>query len=146
MLKLFNFGPDMVRWVRVMLNGGMCIAQNRTTTEFFSIERGCRQGDCCSPLLFILCIELLGTATRGSDGISGYKINDVEIKIERFANDFTFIKYGSQDSFEKCLRIISGFTCISELSLNVEKNAASMDWGFSYTREHATFGFSHWRR
>ena len=125
-----------------MLNGGMsCIAQNRTTTEFFSIDRGCRQGFCCSPLLFILCIELLGIATRRADGISGYKIDDVDIKIEQFADDCTFITDGSHDSFNKCLRIISDFSCVSGLSLNVEKTELLWIWETHIPENMKHFGF-----
>ena len=55
-LHFFNFGPDIIRWIRVMLHeANSCVVQNKVSTDFFSIAQGCRQGDCCSPLLFILC-------------------------------------------------------------------------------------------
>ena len=121
-LELFNFGPDLIRWVKIMLRGAIsCISQNKTSTEFFSIGQGCRQGDCCSPLLFILCVEILSIAVRNAAHISGYVVNGIEIKVEQFADDCTFILDGTRKSFESTLRIISEFSLVSGLSLNIEK-------------------------
>ena len=121
-LGLFNFGPEFIRWVKVMLNGASsCIAQNKVSTEFFEVQRGCRQGDCCSPLLFILCVEVLSIALRANDSIAGYKMKQMEIKIEQFADDCTFILDGSEESFGSCMHVVSEFSEVSGLILNEAK-------------------------
>ena len=121
-LDLFNFGPDLIRWVRTMLCGAnSCVTQNKTATDFFPISRGCRQGDCCSPLLFILCVEVLGIMVRNNRAISGYRLGGVEINIEQYADDCTFILDGSEGSFAACMETTSVFNMVSGLELNEQK-------------------------
>ena len=121
-LQLFNFGPNFIRWIRVMLNGAIsCISQNKSTSEFFPIQRGCRQGDCCSPLLFILCAEVLSIAIRNDVKVVGYRINQLEVKIEQFADDCTFFLDGTKESLDNCLRVVNFFSEASGLVLNTDK-------------------------
>ena len=63
------------------------MAQSKTTTDLFPITQDCRQGSCCSPMPFILCVEVQGIAIVN---ISGDMVDDIEVKIEQFANDYTF--------------------------------------------------------
>ena len=79
------------------------------------------QVDCCSPLLFILCVEALSIALRTNDSIVGYSINQRELKIEQFADDCTFILDGSENSFENCMHVVSEFSIVSGLFLNETK-------------------------
>ena len=121
-LELFNFGPSLTNSVKVMLRGSeSCISQNKTTSEFFQVNQGCRQGDCCSPLLFILCVEVLGIMIRKNKYISGYKIDNLEILIEQFAHDCTFVLGGSQASFDNCLNAVADFSSVSGFSLNIKR-------------------------
>ena len=53
--------------------------------------------------------------------ISGCRVNDIEVKIEQFADDCTFILDGSCDSFVQCLNLVSNFSSVSGLCLNVNK-------------------------
>ena len=118
-LSMFNFGPDIIRWVKIMLRGAnSCIVQNKTSTDFFPIGQGCRQGDCCSPLLFILCVEVLGIMVRNNDNIIGYRIGNTDIKIEQYADDCTFILNGTEQSFTACMKTVSEFSSVSGLYLN----------------------------
>ena len=52
-----------------------CILQNGFVSNFFSLRRGCRQGDPISPYLFILCAEILGKMVRKNKEIKGISIN-----------------------------------------------------------------------
>ena len=72
-------------------------------------------------MLFILCVEVLGIAVRNNVNVLGYRVNDFEVKIEQFADDCTFILDGSRDSFVHCLNIVSNFSTISGLCLNIDK-------------------------
>ena len=121
-LELFNFGPELIRWIKIMLTGAnSCITQNKTSTDFFPISQGCRQGDCISPLLFILCVEVLGIMIRNNASISGYRIGDVEKKVEQYADDCTFILDGSYSSYTSCVETVSEFSLISGMFLNMQK-------------------------
>ena len=45
-LVSFNFGPDIIQWVRTFYkNIQSCVINNSVTSDYFTIERGVRQGD-----------------------------------------------------------------------------------------------------
>ena len=62
-LRLFNFGPDIQRWIEVIYhNVSSCVLNNGHASPFFQLHRGVRQGCPLSGLLFVIGIELLARA------------------------------------------------------------------------------------
>lgn len=124
-LKMFKFGNEFRNWVRVMsADAESTICQNGASTAFFKVKRGCRQGDCCSPYLFILCAEILAIMTRKNQLIRGYAKGDCECKIQQYADDTTFILEGSRDSVNACLSTLKKYSNFSGLKLNFKKTTA----------------------
>ena len=78
-------------------------------SNFFSINRGVRQGCPLAPYLFILCIEILSATLLNDSEITGIKINGKEFKSTMFADDVTFAMDGSLKSFQKLLCILDVF-------------------------------------
>ena len=64
-LKCFNFGPDIIKWIKCFYNGvKRSVTNSGYMTEFFHIKRGLRQRCPLSAFLFIICIDLLAATVR----------------------------------------------------------------------------------
>ena len=124
-LQKFNFGTSFINWVTLFYTDiEACITNNGSTSGYFKLQRGVRQGDPLSPYLFILAIELFAQAVRESKTIKGIKINeDSEIKISQYADDTNGILDGIV-SARAFLEILRKFECCSGLKVNKEKTEA----------------------
>ena len=124
-LQAFGFGDGICRWISTFYkNIKSTILVNGQYTEWFSIERGCRQGDPVSPYLFILCAEILAIMIREDTDIAGILVNNIEYKISQFADDAQLMNRGDRQSFEKSIDIINKFGKVSGLFMNIEKTQA----------------------
>ncbi|XP_053376957.1 phospholipase A2 inhibitor-like [Mercenaria mercenaria] len=65
------------------------------TSEFFKVERDCRQGDPIPPYIFILCAEILAIKIRQNKDIKGIQIEGEEYKISQFADDTSILLDGT---------------------------------------------------
>ena len=89
-LKLFNFGPDIQNWIKILYNNvSSCVLNNGFASEFFHLERGVRQSCPLSGLLFVIGIELLAKAIKNDTAIRGIKVGEKEIKVSLYADDTT---------------------------------------------------------
>ena len=64
---------------------------NGITSDYFTLERGVRQGDPLSPYLFIIAVETLAIAVRQNTTITGITIGKNETKLLQYADDTTAI-------------------------------------------------------
>ena len=121
-LIFFNFKEDIRRWIKVFYNNiKSSIIVNNRPTQWFSIERGCRQGDPISPYIFLICSEVLANMVRQNKEIIGYKIFNEEIKISQYADDTSLFLDGSKNCFEVCIQTILEYAKYSGLAMNFEK-------------------------
>ena len=121
-LKLFNFSESTIQVIQSLQKNSLSkIIQNGHASDIIKLFRGCRQGDPISPYIFVLAVELLGTAFREHKNIKGYRIKDREHRISQFADDTTlFISY-SEMNLRLCMDILGEFHRISGLKINVDK-------------------------
>ena len=118
-LKCFNFGPDIINWIKCFYSDAKsAVINSGHMTEFFDIKKGLRQGCPLSAYLFIICIELLAAAVRENEDFKGIPIFDKEFKSTLFADDATFALDGSLKSFNELINILEAFKSISGLKLN----------------------------
>ena len=77
-LQRFGFGPDFRQWIDTLYsNASMKVIVNGYLTESIPLERGVRQGDSLSPLLYILCAEVLANSIHRDPGIRGFLLPGV---------------------------------------------------------------------
>ena len=121
-LERFNLGKTFVKFVRCCYSDiYSCVNNNGYTTNWFKLGRGVRQGCPLSCILFILCVEIMGTRIRKNIDIKGIKIGNVEQKLKQFADDCScFLK--NIESIYTLIDCIKGFSLQSGLKLNSEKS------------------------
>ena len=91
-LKSFGFGPDFIQWVKTFLyKAESCVMNNGSSTGYFYLERGTRQGDPISAYLFILALKILFIQIWDNHRIKGIMIDGQEIKLSAYADDGNFL-------------------------------------------------------
>ena len=96
-LRRFGFGSVFERWISVLYHdAAMRILVNGFLTDQIPLERGVRQGDPLSPLLCILCAEVLACNIQSETTIRGFLLPGAQgqqFKMRQYADDSTcFVK------------------------------------------------------
>ena len=121
-LEHFNFGQDLIHWVRLFYTDikGI-ISNNGYLSDSFLIQRGVRQGCPLSSFLFLICIETLSNYIDHCQEIEGIMIENNHIKQTLFADDATFFNNGKESSFNTLINVIEEFGKSSGLKINYSK-------------------------
>ena len=89
-LDLMNFGPGVLNWIHTFYkNISSCVIYNDYSSDFFSLQRGVRQGCPLSGLLFVLAVEPLAHQIRISESIKGLENGNKITKLSLYADDTT---------------------------------------------------------
>ena len=94
---------------------------NGHISNFFNLERGCRQGDPLSPYLFIIGVELLSLQIKSNPKIKGALVNDTESLISQYADDTFLVLDGCETSLRETLICFENFYKASGLKINTSK-------------------------
>ena len=120
-LSHFNFGESFIKWIKALYCNIECtVMNNGYNTGYFTLERGVRQGDPLSPMLFILVLETLLFSIKSNTDIKGVNISGTEAKESAFADDMTCF-LGSFDSASVLFDVLKKFHSCSGLKINTEK-------------------------
>ena len=77
MLDFFNFGKRFCKWINAFNNNIQAsIRQSEFLSKFFSIQRGCRQGDPIASYLFLLCCQIMYHMVNNNINIKGITVNN----------------------------------------------------------------------
>ena len=89
-------------------------------SDYFTLERGVRQGDPLSPYLFILAVKSLAISIRQNVDIKGIKIGNHEVKLLQYADDTTAI-LSDESSAKTLFQELEVFKNFSGLEINSSK-------------------------
>ena len=129
-LEAFNFGPKFIQYIKILYtNISTAVINNGHISNWFSPERGVRQGCPISPYLFILAVETLACKIRISDAIKGIHLNGTEVKISQLADDTTCL-IKDIASLKNILMLFEKFKICAGLSINIDKTIAMGVGGF----------------
>ena len=123
-LDFFNFGVSFKKWINIFnRNVNSCVHINGHLSEWFFLQRGCRQGDPISPYIFLLCVEILAILIKNNENIKGIRVGDKEFVISQYADDTSLILDGSEVSLKYALLTLKFYAKISGLGVNIDKTS-----------------------
>nr|CAD1820597.1 unnamed protein product [Ananas comosus var. bracteatus] len=102
------------------------ILLNGVPGKSFACRRGLRQGDPLSPLLFILCVDVLYRMIHlaaTSQSLPAVGIGDVKLHTLQFADDMLLFFDGTTRSAAAIKVILDAFSAYSGLKINYQKSA-----------------------
>ena len=121
-LEKLGFGQGFIEWIKILnKNITASVIQAGVKSEFFKIERGCKQGDPIAAYLFILCTQIMTYMITQNKEIKRLIIANHNIKLCQFADDATLILNGSDQSLQAALNTIEIFGSFSGLKMNTTK-------------------------
>ena len=144
LLQHLGFGPCFCKWISKLYRGAnMQIMVNGWLSEKIELQHGVRQGDSLSPMLYILCVEVLAAKIRATPEIEGFLLSGARgkcFKVGQYAHDTTgFLR--SLQSLRVLFDVISLYEKGSGARLNRSKSEA-MWLGAWKAREDQPFGLS----
>lgn len=128
MMMALNFPKKFVDWVMACVTtASYSLCVNGASYGFFQGERGLRQGDPMSPLLFVICMEylsrLLMYAGLQKNYLFHYRCKKLALNHLVFADDLIIFSKGDYDSILWNLRSLATFAASSGLCANAGKSA-----------------------
>ena len=97
LLKLFGFGPWFRACIDTLYRGlYMQVLVNNFLLDPIPLARGVRQGNALSPMLYVLCVEVLACKISATNNIEGFLLpgpGGLQFKVCQYADDtMAFVK------------------------------------------------------
>ncbi|XP_074304498.1 uncharacterized protein LOC141639225 [Silene latifolia] len=127
MLGALNFPPPFIKWIMGCVTGPWyTLKVNGSHHGFFKGKSGVRQGDPLSPLLFVLCMEILSRVLRvmcRDPNVSFHpKCAKLGLTHLIFADDLMIFTRGDVPSSRKSAEVLQLFSSWSGLRINFDKS------------------------
>ena len=120
-LNKFGFGKYFIDWIRVLLNSNeSCVINGGTTSKYFKLLRGARQGDPIAAYLFIISLEVFFIMVRSNKDIKQLNIFGENFLLSAYADDTTFFVEDIA-SIKLILVTFGDFSIFSGFKLNISK-------------------------
>uniref|UniRef100_A0A803NKK3 Reverse transcriptase domain-containing protein n=1 Tax=Cannabis sativa TaxID=3483 RepID=A0A803NKK3_CANSA len=126
-LNAYNLPSRFIMWIMTCIRAtSYSIVMNGRIQGSFKGEKGLRQGDPLSPLLFVLVMEYLTRCLQKVASCSHYRYHPMckELKIVNlcFADDLMLFSKGTQHSVRALKDTLEEFSAMSGLSINTSKS------------------------
>ena len=99
----------------------MCVKQNGYVSDFFRSDRGVKQGDVLSPILFNLFINDVND--QFDDSCVPVSLNNRKLSCLLYADDLIILSE-SKEGMENCLERLNKFCSKWKLEINIDKSKA----------------------
>ena len=120
-LKKIDFGNSSIDWIKILLtNQESCVINGGSTTSYFKLEKGARQGDPISAYLFIIALEIIFAMIKSNPNIKGLNIFNYNYLYTAYADDTTFF-LNDQKSIRELMKTFKLFSKFSDLKSNILK-------------------------
>ena len=121
-LEFFHFPDNIKKWINIIYeNIQSCVSNNGWQSDYFTLQRGVRQGCPLSPYLFILCAEVLAKSMRDNEEIKGFNIGTKKFKIKQYADDTQIFSQFNGVSLNAIIETFDNFANASGLLINYDK-------------------------
>jgi hypothetical protein len=119
--RKFGIPDEMLSWIELLLkNQESCVINAGTTTKYFNLERGARQGDPIAAYLFIIALEMLFIMIKANNEIKPLELCDTAFLYSAYADDVSlYLK--DEDSVRALFATIKIFSSYSDLKPNYSK-------------------------
>ena len=90
-MEFFNFGNTFISYLMLLYSKfELCTQNNGYTSRYFKKSRGINQGCNASPLVYVLCGEIMALLIKHNPDIKGITVNHVLNVLSQFADDTSF--------------------------------------------------------
>ena len=112
LLRHLGFVPSFCKWISTLYRGAnMQLMVNGWLSRKIDLQRGVRQGDSLSPMLYILCVEVLAAKIHCTPEIEGFLLPGARGKCFKWVNTLTTPQVFSR-IFVPCVFYLKLFPCM----------------------------------
>uniref|UniRef100_A0A2D4IPM9 Reverse transcriptase domain-containing protein n=2 Tax=Micrurus lemniscatus lemniscatus TaxID=129467 RepID=A0A2D4IPM9_MICLE len=121
--KELNMGDKFCEMIKEIYRGNEAyIRVNGQRTQMVKVQNGTKQGCPLSPMLFVMAIETLANKIRQDNTWQGYKIGELEMKLNLFADDAIILTQTPIEMIKRIQIILQEFRQQSGLVVNMGKS------------------------
>ena len=137
-LEFFNIGPEFRKWTEVCFKNSRAVVMNNGfKTKEIKIERGVKQGGCCSAYYFLVIAEILAIHIREESNLIGIDIGEIHRLLGQYADDMDLYLWGSKRNINNALYTLKALREFSGFTINVAKTSL-LKLGAAKTNEDLT--------
>ena len=123
-LKWFNFGPNIIRWVKILFTDfNLCTVNNGFLSNYLKPTRGLFQGNPISSYGFLATIELLAIMLKKNTQLEGLQIDGIKHLLSMFADDVNIFTKNKEKEWLDVRRTLEQFSKLTGLKISYDKTS-----------------------